>query len=101
MQSSTRNAIRGKSKEIENWVSIEFQSQQQHYIHPGFKAQGKRKKQANLHKEAQSSSAGLVVEGEEGERASTETDGSSEQSTEKDSSASSSLGISKLRSKLV
>ena len=38
--------------------------------------------------------------GEEGERASAGVSSSPEQSVEKDSSASSSLGISKLRSKL-
>ena len=45
------------------------------------------------------SGAGLGVEGEEGERASAGAAGSPEQSAEKDSSASLSLGISKLRSK--
>ena len=52
------------------------------------------KKQAKLYKEAQASGVGLGVEGEEGELA-----GSPEQSAEKDSSASSSMGMSKLRSK--
>ena len=45
------------------------------------------------------SGAGLGAGGEEGERASVGVAGSPEQSVEKDSSASSSLGISKLRSK--
>ena len=45
------------------------------------------------------SSAGSEAEGEEGERALVEEARSPEQSAEKDSSASSSLGISKLRSK--
>ena len=45
------------------------------------------------------SGAGLGAEGEEGERASAGVAGSLEQSTEKDSFASTSLGISKLRSK--
>ena len=57
------------------------------------------KKQVELYKEAQTSSAGLGAEGEEGERASAGAAGSSEQSAEKDSFASSSLEISKLRSK--
>ena len=71
-------------------------------MYPGFGAQGKKKKrikQAKLYKEAQTSSAGLRAEGEEGERASIGVASSPKQSTEKDSSASSSLGISKLRSK--
>ena len=59
-----------------------------------------KKKQAKLYKEAQTSGAGSEAEGEEGERASAEAAGSPEQSAEKDSSASSSLEISKLRSKL-
>ena len=41
----------------------------------------------------------MGAEGEEGERASAGVVGSPEQSAEKESSASSSLGISKLRSK--
>ena len=45
------------------------------------------------------SGAGLGAEGEEGERASAVVAGSPEKPTEKDSSTSSSLGISKLRSK--
>ena len=45
------------------------------------------------------SDAGSEIEGEEGERGSAGAAGSPEQSVEKDSSASSSLGISKLRSK--
>ena len=57
------------------------------------------KKQAELYKEAQTSSAGLGAEGEEGERASARATGSPEKSAEKDSFASSLLGISKLRSK--
>ena len=56
------------------------------------------KNQAELYKGAQTSGAGLGAEGEEGERASAGAAGSPEQSTENDSSASSSLGISKLRS---
>ena len=46
------------------------------------------------------SGAGLRAEGEEGERASVGAAGSLKQLTEKDTSASSSLEISKLRSKL-
>ena len=57
------------------------------------------KKQAELYKEAQTSDTRLCAEGEEGEWASAGAAGSPEQSVEKDSSASSSLGISKLRSK--
>ena len=60
-------------------------------------AKNKKLKQAKLHEGDQASEEG--VEGEEGERASTGVFGSPEQSVEKDSSASSSLGISKLRSK--
>ena len=45
------------------------------------------------------SGAGLGAEGEEGERASSGVAGSLEQLAEKDSFASSSLGISKLRFK--
>ena len=56
------------------------------------------KKQEELYKGAQTSGAGLGAEGEEGEQALAEAAGSPEQSTEKDSSASSLLGISKLRS---
>ena len=48
---------------------------------------------------AQSSGAGPEAEGEEGERALAGAACSPEQSVEKDSSASTSLGISKLRSK--
>ena len=59
----------------------------------------KKKKQAKFNKEAQTSGSGLGAEGEEGERTSAGVAGSPEQSAEKDSSASSSLGISKLRSK--
>ena len=84
---------------MENWVFIEFQSPERHYIYLGFRAQGKKKK-PKLYKEAQTSGAGLGAEGKEGERASAGVADSPEQSTEKDSSASSSLGISKLRSKL-
>ena len=57
------------------------------------------KKQVKLYKEAQTSGVGLGAEGEEGERASARAVGSLEQSAENDYSASSSLGISKLRSK--
>ena len=57
------------------------------------------KKQTKLYKEAETSGTGLGAEGEEGERASSGVAGSPEQSKEKDSTASSSLGISKLRSK--
>ena len=59
------------------------------------------KKQAKLYKEAQTSSAGLGAEGEKGERASARAVSSLEQSVKKDSFTSSSLGISKLRSKLM
>ena len=59
----------------------------------------KIKKKAKLYKEVQTSGVRVGAEGEEGERASAEVVGSPEQSAEKDSSASSSLGISKLRSK--
>ena len=60
-RSNIRDAVSGKSEEIENWIFIEFQSPEQHYIYPGFKAQGKKKrkkrkrkrsKQAKLYKEA-------------------------------------------------
>ena len=57
------------------------------------------KKQVELYKEAQTSGTGLGVEGEEWERALVGAASSLEQSAEKDSFASSSLGISKLRSK--
>ena len=63
------------------------------------KQKTKNKKKTKLYKEVQTSSAGVGAEGEEGERASTGVAGSPEQSAKKDSSASSSLGISKLRSK--
>ena len=56
------------------------------------------KKYEKLYKEAQTSGAGLGEEGEEGERASIGAVVSPEQSVENDSSVSSSLGISKLRS---
>ena len=84
---------------MENWVFIEFQSPERHYIYLGFGAQGKKKKQAKLYKEAQMSAAGLGTEGEERERASAGVAGSPEQSAEKEFYAFSSLGISKLRSK--
>ena len=57
----------------------------------------KKCKQAKLHEGDQTLEEGAG--GEEGERASAGVPGSPEQSLEKDSSASSSLGISKLRSK--
>ena len=55
-------------------------------------------KQAKLYEGVQTSKEGAG--GEEGKQASAGVFGSPEQSAEKDSSASSSLGISKLRSKL-
>ena len=75
-------------------------------MHSGFegrqkkkkKKENKKRKQAKLHEGDQMSEEG--VGGEEGERASAGGFGSPEQSVEKDSSTSSSLGISKLRSKL-
>ena len=57
----------------------------------------KKSKQAKLHEGDQMPKEGAG--GEEGERASAGVSGSPEQSAKKDSSASSSLGISKLRSK--
>ena len=67
-QSNIRDAVRGKSEEIENWVFIEFQSPERHYIYPEFRALGKKKKkkskQAKLYKEDQTSGAGLGAEGE-------------------------------------
>ena len=62
------------------------------------KRENKKRKQAKLHEGDQTSEEGAG--GEEGERASAGVFGSLEQSAEKDSSASSSLGISNLRSKL-
>ena len=62
------------------------------------KKENKKRKQAKLHEGDQTSEEG--VGGEEGERTSAGVSGSPEQYVEKDSSASSSLGISKLRSKL-
>ena len=59
----------------------------------------KKNKQEKLYKEAQTLGAGLGAECEEGDRASARVAVSPEQSAEKDSFASSSLGISKLRSK--
>ena len=59
----------------------------------------KKKKQAKLYEGVQASNAEVGAEGEEGERTSAGVFGSPEQSTEKDSSVSSSVGISKLRSK--
>ena len=64
---------------------------------PPKKKNKKIKKQAKLHDGDQMLEEGAG--GEEGERASAGVFGSLEQSAEKDSSASSSLGISKLRSK--
>ena len=66
----------------------------------GSEPKKKEIKQVALYKEAQALGTGLGAGGEEGERASAGVAGSLEQSAEKDSSASSSLGISKLRSKL-
>ena len=57
----------------------------------------KKHKQAKLHEGDQTSEEGAG--GEEGERTSAGVSGSPEQSTEKDSFAFLSLGISKLRSK--
>ena len=70
-------------------------------MYPGFEARRKKKKkkEANLYKEVQALGSEVGAEGEEGERASARVFGSPEQSAEKDSSASSSLGMSKLRSK--
>ena len=62
------------------------------------KLKNKKCKQAKLHEGDQTSEEGAG--GEEGERASAEVPGSPKQSAEKDSSTSSSLRISKLRSKL-
>ena len=59
----------------------------------------KKKQQAKLYKGVQASGTKVGAEGEEGERTLAGVLCSPEQSTEKDSSASSSLGISKLRSK--
>ena len=61
------------------------------------KTKNKKQKQAKLHEGDQTSEEGAG--GEEGERASAGVFGSPEQSAEKDSSASSSLRISKLRFK--
>ena len=79
---------KGKNNEVKNGVFIDSNVT---YI-PGSKPDVKRK-QAKLYKGVQTS------EGEERERASVGVFGSPEQSAEKDPSASSSLGISKLRSK--
>ena len=59
----------------------------------------RKKSQAKLYKGIQVSNAEVGAEGEEGERTSARVFGSPEQLAEKDSSASSSLGMSKLRSK--
>ena len=71
-------------------------------MYPRFKARQKKKKkkqqQSKLHKGDQTSEEG--TRGEEGEWTSAGLSGSPEQSAEKESSSSSSLGISKLRSKL-
>ena len=89
---------------MENGAFIKYQSPKRQYICLGSGTQGKKKKKkkkekATLYKEAQASGAGLGAEGEEGEWTSAGVVGSPEQSAEKDSSASSSLGMSKLRSK--
>ena len=63
------------------------------------KTKKQKKKQAKLYKGVQAFGAEVGVEGEEGERTSAGVFGSPEQSVEKDSSAFSSLVISKLRSK--
>ena len=64
---------------------------------PAQKKRKKTNKQAKIYEGVQTSEKG--AEGEEGERASAGVFGSPEQYEEKDSFASSSLGISKLRSK--
>ena len=79
---------KGKNNEVKNGVFIDSNVT---YI-PGLKP-GVKRKQAKLYKGVQ------TLEDEEGERASAGVFGSPEQSAEKDPSGSSSLGISKLRSK--
>ena len=69
----------------------------------GPKPNKKKKKNNNNNKQAKVCAEGQTseegAEGEEGEWASTGVSGSPEKSTERDSSASSSLGMSKLRSR--
>ena len=65
----------------------------------GVRSPTKKKQQEKLYKGDQKSGAEVGAECEEGERTSAGMFSSPEQSVEKDSSASSSLGISKLRSK--
>ena len=93
-QSNPRGAVKkkrrnkGKNNEVKSGVFIDSNVT---YI-PGSKPDLKRK-QEKLYKGVQ------TLKGEERERASAEVFGSPEQSAEKDPSASSSLGISMLRSK--
>ena len=81
---------------IENGVFIENDITCIRGSKPADKKKNNKQKQAKLHEGDQTLEEG--VGGEEGERASVEVFGSPEQLVEKDSS-SSSLGISKLRSK--
>ena len=53
----------GKSEEIENWVSIEFQSQERHYIYPGFKAQGKKRKEKEKKNKKKKKKTRKIVQG--------------------------------------
>ena len=96
-QSNTGDVVkkkkRGKSDEVKNGVFIEDDVT---YIPSSESDVKKKKKKAKIYEGVQTLEEG--AEGEEGERASAGVFGSP-QSEKKDSSASSSLGISKLRSK--
>ena len=90
---------RGKSGEVKNEYLLRKRLHASWVPGPTKKKKTKRNydKQLKIHPEDQTSEEG--VEGEEGEGASAGVFGSPEYSTERDSSASSSLGMSKLKSK--
>ena len=89
MQFKKKKGEKGKNNETENGVFIKSDVTYILSSKPG--VEKKKQKQEKSYKGVQAS--------KEGERASTGVFGPQEQSAEKDSSTSSSLGISKLRSK--
>ena len=92
-KNSAESISRGKSGEIKTEYSL-----RKSYICPGSQSQQKKNnKQGKICVGYQTSEEG--AKGEEGEWASTGVSGSPEQSAKRDSSASLSLGMSKLRSR--
>ena len=95
MQNNAKSASRGESGEIKNEYSLRKKLHMSWVPSPT----KKKKKQAKICAGDQTSEEGAA--GEEGEWASAGVSGSPEKSAERDSSASSSLGMSKLRSRPV